>query len=277
MNFIDSLALTVKSAVKIILQSKPGARPKAQERTRPLLLLGNGPSLPATLEELGDEAGHMDILAVNFAANTPLFFELKPKYYVIADPHFFENGSDPNVARLTEALGRVDWPMTLFVPARARGLNLPEGSTVATARFNFVGAEGFGWFTEMVYGARLAMPRPRNVLIPSLMIGLWLGYKKLLLAGADHSWTRTLEVNDRNEVVSVQPHFYSESASERERVASVYRGVRLHEILLSFHIAFKAYFAIAAYARRIGAKVVNLTPGSFIDAFPRQSASALRR
>ena len=71
--------------------------------------------------------------------------------------------------------------------------------------------------------------------------------------------------------MSVQPHFYRDNDAEHQRVASVYKNVRLHELLLSFHIAFKAYFDVDEYARYIGANIYNATPGSFIDAFPRKS------
>ena len=50
----------------------------------------------------------------------------------------------------------------------------------------------------------------------------------------------------------------------------------LHDILLSFHIAFRAYFDVEDYARHRGIKIYNATPGSFIDAFERRELLALR-
>ncbi len=114
------------------------------------------------------------------------------------------------------------------------------------------------------------MPRPRNVLIPAIMVGMAMGYKEIFIIGADHTWTRTLEVDDDNNVVSVQPHFYKDNEEEKQRVTSVYRNVRLHDMLLSMHLAFKSYHTIARYARERGVRIVNATPGSFIDAFQRE-------
>jgi len=51
----------------------------------------------------------------------------------------------------------------------------------------------------------------------------------------------------------------------------VYRDVRLHDILLSFHIAFRSYHAIERYARARGVEICNCTPGSYIDAFKRKT------
>ncbi|MDE6121454.1 MAG: hypothetical protein K2F63_06660, partial [Muribaculaceae bacterium] len=135
--------------------------------------------------------------------------------------------------------------------------------------FNAVGVEGFQWLEHTFYKWGLGMPRPRNVLIPAIMIALGEGFREVLVFGADHSWMSTLSVTDRNEVVSVQPHFYKDGEEEEARVRHEYRGYRLDQIVESFAIAFRAYHRIEAFARKCGARVVNATPGSFIDAFER--------
>ena len=113
------------------------------------------------------------------------------------------------------------------------------------------------------------MPRPRNVLIASIMVALREGYRDIAVVGADHTWSRDLWVDDRNRVISVQKHFYKDNEKEFERVAQEYAGYHLHDILNSLTIAFRSYHQIADYADKIGARIVNCTPGSFIDAFPR--------
>ena len=76
-------------------------------------------------------------------------------------------------------------------------------------------------------------------------------------------------VDDDNNVVSIQPHFYKEDDREVKRVNTEYMHYPLHSIMYSFYVAFKSYFTIARYARHIGTDIYNVTPGSFIDAFPR--------
>ena len=44
---------------------------------------------------------------------------------------------------------------------------------------------------------------------------------------------------------------------------------RLHTILYHMHVAFKAYFTLRDYAASLGKEIINITPGSYIDAFPR--------
>ncbi|MCM1337057.1 MAG: hypothetical protein NC187_01055 [Candidatus Amulumruptor caecigallinarius] len=271
-SFLTSSTDVLKASAKIALQSRRVSLPHSL-RQRPLVVLGNGPSLNDTIVADGDKLANCDLLAVNFFANTDEFVRLRPRWYVMADPHFFTGaGSDPNVRRLLDRIATLtSWPMTLLVPARGPKLTLPAANpNVTISPFNAIGIEGPEWFTRRCFRRNTAMPRPRNVLIPSIMLGIALGYTTIFIAGADHSWMRTLSVTEANEVVSVQPHFYADNASEHERVTSVYSGIRLHQVVESFAIAFKAYHDIAAYARARGVEIFNATPGSFIDAFPRK-------
>lgn len=271
----DKLSASIKTLVKVALQAKhcPIVRNgiDAPRGDRPLYIMGNGPSLRTNLDNNLELLKRSDTLAVNFAANTPEFSIVRPKYYVLADPHFFRNVSDKNVAALSESLKAVDWPMTLFVPAKSRrsAARMIGNPMVSVEGFNFLAAEGWKWLEQLIFRLRLGMPRPRNVLIPSIMIGIWLGYKKIYILGADHSWLKTLDVDSDNRVVSVQPHFYKEDSHEVERINRTYLDLKLHQVLESMTIAFASYHKINAYASRCGITIINATPGSFIDAFPR--------
>lgn len=162
--------------------------------------------------------------------------------------------------------------MTLFVPLSAkiqRGVFSSPMLKVAT--FPFVAVEGWKWLENMAFNRAMGMPRPRNVLIPSIMVGAWLGYQEIYLLGADHSWLKTLDVTEDNRVVSVQPHFYKEDEREEKRIRADYVGRRLHEVLESMQIAFRSYHRIRQWADRQCIKIYNATPGSMIDAFERKA------
>ncbi|MDE7473474.1 MAG: hypothetical protein K2M68_07825 [Muribaculaceae bacterium] len=238
---------------------------------RPLVIMGNGPSLNSVFDHQMDVLKRCDCMAVNFAANTERFFEVKPRYYTLADPHFFKSTDDSNITRLIDSLEAVDWAMTLFVPTEGRAIaGLLKNSNITVATYNAVGLEGWQWFTHKAFTHQLGMPRPRNVLIPSIMLGIWLGYKEIYLTGADHSWTTSLSVDENNNVITNLPHFYADNNHEQERVKAVYAGVPLHNLFHSYYVAFKAYHEIEQWARERGAVVYNSTPGSFIDAFERR-------
>ncbi|MDE6099400.1 MAG: hypothetical protein K2G24_10985 [Muribaculaceae bacterium] len=266
------LALMAKSLVKIVLQSRPvSIREQSGQCHDSITILANGPSLADTIREHGHELASSTCMAVNFAANAPEFTSLHPRYYILADPHFFTKTSDSNVKKLYSAFSSVGWSMTLLVPRQYRktAKSLVDNPNIRIETFNFIGLEGPAFFEHACYNLRLGMPRPRNVLIPALMCAIWLGYKNISIAGADHSWLRSIWVNDNNEVVSVQPHFYKEDKKEENRIRSEYTNYRLHQILYSFHVAFKSYFNVRRFADKKGVRIINITPGSYIDAFER--------
>lgn len=272
MNFVSNALSSAASLLKVALMSK-SVGPKGDDKGRnPLVIMGNGPSLRQTIDESSGLLLACDLMAVNFFANTPDFLSLRPRYYVLADGVFFADTGNANVRRLWEELARVSWKMTLFVPAKyeqfAKAFLLNNGC-ITLRRFNLTPVEGFEGFSRLLFDSGLGMPRPRNVMIPSIMCGIREGYNRIYLCGADHTWTRTLSVDDDNFVVSIQPHFYKDNEKEHERVREAYRGLHLHDVLGSMTVAFRSYWAIAAYARRRGVEILNATPASMIDAFPR--------
>lgn len=275
-SFFDKTYQTIKSIAKIAIQSR---RPtvKTVPGADRIVIMGNGPSLNETIEKHMQLLEQSPCMAVNFAANSPVFERIKPAYYVIADPHFFQADGDANVDRLWQRLGATSWQMTLYVPARycKTALRRLCSDNVKVERFNAIGAEGFRAPAHTAYRLGLAMPRPRNVLIPAIMLAIAAGFRQIIVTGADHSWMKTISVTDNNEVVSIQPHFYADDARETERIQHAYKGYTLHSIVESFAVAFRSYHQIAAYAKSRGADIVNATPGSYIDAFRRAKAEEL--
>ena len=272
---LKTAADTAMSIAKIaLLSGKHVTVPRADAGAR-MVILGNGPSLNETIAQSSDFLMQHHRLAVNFAANAPAFTTLQPTHYVLADPHFFHAINEPNVARLWLALSQVDWAMNLFVPVN---VSLPPdvagiiagNACLRLHRYNLTPVEGAEWLENWAFKHLLGMPRPRNVLIPSIMIAIACGYRTIYIAGADHSWTRTLSVDDENNVVSIQPHFYKEDEKEVQRVNTEYMQYPLHQILYSFYVAFRSYHTIARYAGHLSVDIFNITPGSFIDAFPRK-------
>lgn len=266
----NQLASSLASLVKIVLLSDWSTPFPHTASGEELVILGNGPSLNDTIANHGDFLKSHKLLAVNFAANTGEFSVLLPDYYVLADPLFFNGTALENVQKLWNRLNAVEHRMTLCIPAKYKNKSLPlNNSNIKTVYYNLTPVEGFDFIENWAYSTGLGMPRPRNVLIPSIMLALRLGFKKIYIAGADHSWTKTISVDDDNNVVSIQPHFYKENEKEEQRIRKDYMNYPLHQIMHSFYVAFKSYHTIERYAQKTGAKILNITPGSFIDAFER--------
>lgn len=268
----DSLA----SLVKIALMSRRPS-PRCSDSKDTIIIMGNGPSLRDAMQNDMDVLMKYPRLAVNLSALAPEFRSLRPQYYILADIAFFLKDKTGKVPALWDALAAVDWDMTLFLPATARKMpevrKLPANITVKY--YNLTPAEGWRWLMHPIYDSGLAMPRPRNVLIPSIMAAMREGFSRIVLIGADHNWSKTLWVTDRNCVVSVQPHFYKDDDEELRRAEEIFRNVRLHEVYENYAIAFRSYHNLKAYTDARGVEVLNATPGSFIDAFPRTTLSSL--
>lgn len=261
---------TLASLIKIALMSRRPS-PKATGKRDTIIIMGNGPSLRDAMENDMEVLMKWPRMAVNLSALAPEFATLRPDYYILADIAFFLKKKTGKVPALWEALAGVTWPMTLFLPATAR--RMPEvgrlPGNVNVKYYNLTPAEGWKFVMHPVYDSGLAMPRPRNVLIPSIMCAMREGFRRIVLIGADHNWSRTLWVTDRNRVVSIQPHFYQDDDKELRRAEEIFSNVRLHEVYENYAVAFRSYFNVKAYTDRRGVEILNATPGSFIDAFER--------
>jgi len=269
----SDMAVTAASIVKVALLSRRPS-PKGAIHDESMVIMGNGPSLRRDLDERMSWLESHKLMAVNFFANTPDYPMVRPEYYVLADRHFFEGiASDPNVRRLWDNLVSTDWEMTLSVAVKYKkqATDLVKGNgRILVKGFNMTPVDGWRYLCHKLMDCGLGMPRPRNVMVPAIMTAIREGFRKIYLCGADHTWTRTLSVDDENFVVSVQPHFYKDNSDEHKRVRSTYAGLRLHDVLGSMTVAFRSYWQIAGYARTRGITIINATPGSMIDAFPRE-------
>lgn len=273
--FFSRLWQTLLSLLKISLKSSlrtPLPQPSSSEGE--LLILANGPSLTQTVEAHPSFLRGKDLLAVNHAAVSDLFVRLRPRHYLLADPLFW---IDPAIRDRTfgALAARTAWPMTLFMPMRAWKDRtwqplVAQNPQIRVVKYNSTPVEGFPGFCNRVYKLGLGMPRPHNVLIPSISVAVRMGYRRIYLAGADHSWLPEITVNDRNEVLMNQKHFYDQGRSQARAVRNEnLTTATLSTILHHMSVAFGSYFVLRGFARFCGAEVINVTPGSFIDAFPR--------
>lgn len=266
---------TFLSMVKILLQSKWSTRfPSQFSNLDELLILANGPSLNKTIENGNDFLKGKTLLAVNFFVNSPRFAELRPELYLIADPLFWlvPEKRQQLFGGLAE---KTTWPMTLFIPRRALKNKewkplLGGNSQIKIVVYNTTPIEGFQGFCNWVFHKGWGVPRPHNVLIPSIAVGLRLQFKKIYLAGADHSWLPEIRVTDDNVVLMHQKHFYDQGTSKADTVKQEnLQSAHIYTILYHMYVSFKSYHILEAYAQWLGKEIINITPGSYIDAFRR--------
>ncbi len=234
-----------------------------------LVVLGNGPSLKSFLEEKSAFLAGKVLMCVNYSVESPHFEELKPRYYIAVDPNIFRaEGVDRafgNLARKTA------WELHLFVPFRYRKMTawrqaVQGNPHIRVHLINITPVEGTDAICFPLYRARLGMPRPHNVLIPALMCGLWMGFRTIYTAGVEHTWHLQLWVDDQNRLMIDDRHFYNVDSENVRR----HGRFRMDTLFRSLSIVFAGYQTIRRFSERLGARIYNLTEGSFIDAFERK-------
>lgn len=275
MKWLEQCWQSFLSIVKILLQSKWNTSlPVSFSNPDELLILANGPSLNRTVQESADFIQEKTLLAVNFCVTSHIFEHLRPEIYLIADPLFWIV-PEKRIQLFKTMAQKTTWDMNLFMPARAWTNKewqplLAGNPHIKVYTYNTTPIEGFQHFSNWIFRKGWGVPRPHNVLIPSIATGLRLPFKKVYLAGADHSWLPEITVTDDNVVLMHQKHFYDRNNSQAATVTQENLGsARLYTILYHMYVAFKSYFILEAYARRLGKEIINITPGSYIDAFKR--------
>jgi hypothetical protein len=275
------------SLIKYVWLSKKfrGFRPRVKSAPE-WLILGNGPSLRLIVADLPEEPSNMVFCAVNYFCLSPEFIRLKPSAYVIGAPeltylpeqtipeHILE--SKRNLYKTLSENTR--WPMTLFVPYPTLGMPslkklLSSNPNLKACGYNATPLEGPAGFCRFAMLNGWGLPRPHNVLIPALAMAIRLKISKVRIVGAEHSWLRTLQVDNQNRVMLDHEHFYDSDRQVGHMIHSTFRPRRLHEVLQKFLYSFQSYWVLAEIADKQGVEIINLTPNSYIDAFKKQAFS----
>lgn len=251
--------------------------------SRRLAVLGNGPSLRDELPRLiaRRECERTDMMAVNFFALGDEFTIVRPQYYVLSDPQFFRRaGRSERVENLYRALGeRVNWPMTLYVqyynPERfdyraAVGAN----PNIRIVPFHTLVFRGLRSVEFWCYRHGLGSGNFGTVVQNGEFIGLLLGYRQIDLYGVDHTLLDGLTVDDRNRLCRTQSHYYDSAPAAPEPIfvnaTDPPRPYTMHTYLAETAELFRGHEVLRDYARSIGARIVNRTRGSMIDAYERE-------
>jgi len=275
---------TQQSTLRVLIQSNFTGIAHNTHPSKPLLILGNGPSLNETLSTESEWIHAYDLLAVNNAASHEPFQLLKPRFYLLNAITYFQPDEDLNELYIgfnrdlyKNLRSKTTWKMTLLVPFRAKksvAFNelLASNPNLDAAYFNQTPVEGLSFWTHWGYRKGWGMPRPHNVLIPSLMVGIRLGYRSIAIAGADHSWLADLSVNEANEALLRHVHFYDTEGSKPMKMEDrIQQPRKLHEIIHKFYLSFEGYWLIKRFAEKQQVRIINASKISMIDAFERMS------
>ncbi|NRB52431.1 MAG: hypothetical protein HRU41_32525 [Saprospiraceae bacterium] len=268
--------------MKVILRSN--LRPQKHISEGSCIILGNGPSLKKVLSDYAEVLENHTLVCVNKFPDTEHYVRLKPRYYVICSEEFWATDTiDPHhqgrLNMIKAAVERTTWPLFFYIPESSKSnpvflQEIRENTNITIVFYNTTPVEGLPGVSNWLLRNRLGSPRPHNVLIPSILNMINSGFETIALVGADHSWIPMISVDENNNALVNQQHFYDAESSKSQRMyRSGKKPRKLYEILEKFMFSFRAYFDLKDLAESKGVNIYNCTEGSFIDAFDRKPIS----
>jgi hypothetical protein len=257
---------------------------KSKKDLTKLIILGNGPSLEKSLNEIieSKDTDSTDVLCVNGFASSEYYSKIKPNYYVLTDPAFFNNSFEiERIISLRTTLEqsllcKTNWKLDVYVPRYYLKsefvIKIKENKNISIKPYNNVPLRG-GWdrLKLLFFSMNLGNPVMQNVLITSIFIGIKKKYKNISLYGADHSWTKDLNVLENNTITLQDKHIsFDKKNSDIILTDEVGVPTKLHEFLYPVATMFKEYNVLRKYADKEKVNILNMTKNSFIDAFEKK-------
>lgn len=274
---------TLISVLRIFLLSRPvSVLPKRVHKN--CSILGNGPSLNASVQSDIKFIKQTDMVCVNTFADSDYYEVLKPTNYVLIDPLFFsEKGRSVEIIVNTYVaiVEKTNWELDLFVPRTNKNAAplqelLAKKSNIKVVYFNYTIFEGFDFMKHLAFSKGMAMPQSQNVMVASLFLMINRKYETIFLFGADHSWHEQIVLNEDNKAVYRDLHFFDKKELKYIVIDEIHKGrvkVTMRQQFISLSKAFYGYEVLARYARYKNVNVLNASKKSYIDAFEKVNVS----
>lgn len=227
-------------------------------------IFGNGPSLENDLKVFRSHLKNSDIFCVNNFVSAKEYQETRPGFYFLIDPGYYDLGRDcSNI--FNKINDSTSWDMTVFI--------LPDGKKHSAQKIINKLIEVVAYRPIDVFGLNekialklmslgVGTPSGINVLLHATFLAMKMGYKKVIVLGADFSWYQNLEIDQMsNEVFLVHKHFYGDD-----------RIIYHHNLSIFFKSLYKAFASwdlLSKYATYSGVKLINGSTNSCIDSLER--------
>ncbi len=286
-NWLELLQKTIISFFKVLVLSRSSKNFLSQKtNSERIVILGNGPSFKDTFDGNKTFFQNCDLICLNHFAKTNLYSDLKPEYYfVIAHDLFLDDAIDEyknaSIKLFTEIANKTTWRLKFFITYEAKTQKrwqriLSKNENIEVIFMNITPVEGFKCFRYYWYNRGKGMVRPHNVMIPSIYFSISLGVKEIILVGAEHSWLHELHVDDDNNTLFFNKHFYEPNGRSQKCNHKGTSYMKLHEVIRSFSSAFEGYHVLEEYSKAKGVQIINCSPNSFIDAFTKKKLTELK-
>ncbi len=277
-NIIQNLYRSISGMAKVLFISKFILKfPKPYGKD--CIILGNGPSLKITLSHYNSILNQIPTICVNNFALSKEFKIIKPKYYVMLDPGYFIHKDRPDIKTVFyEFKNNINWEMTLFVPHFYRKdadilYFQKANSFIKITFYNYTIVKGFDFFSFFLFRKNLAMPQFYNVLGASIYVALNMGYEKVWITGADHTWSDNIHIDNDNNLHRVDKHFYDKEENKSSNLIIdpiSGRTAKIAGFFNAMYRIFDSYDLLNNYATYMNSKIYNASEFSYIDAFERK-------
>ena len=270
------------------------------------IVVTNGPSFKSNIKDDIEFIKTKTIFSVNSFAVSEYFEILKPSFHVFTDPLYwdknvqkyiidFKNSNidkyslvaknylssvmENNEVAFNALLNKTEWELYLFVPLQSKPSGVFENAFISNKNIkicyyimtpiNF----NIPFLRHFLYKLNLGMPTPMTVAVTAIFLALNLNFKKIYLMGMDHSFHEDIVVNEKNILCTKDRHFYCDNPAviNPVLVKNIDTGetLKIHEYFYCLHIMFRSHQLLKIYANSIGAKILNMSSKSYIDAYER--------
>lgn len=280
---LTNLLKTILTLVKVSLHSKISLKSPLEkyDKYHSISILGNGPSLENSLGEDHEQIKNSLVVCVNNFPKTEHYQRIQPDVFIFCDHVLWLRSGirQPLIASSVDLFNEIskktNWPLLVLAPFESRSSQrwqniLNANKHIKIAFYNNTPIEGWNSFTHLMFRWNLGMPRPHNVLIPSIFLSINSQIKKIFLYGVDHNWLPQIVVDKNNRTMVRKKHFSDSEESKTDAILTRGKTERkLWEILENYMVNFKGYLILEEYAKNRNTQILNATPNSFIDAFKR--------
>jgi len=290
--FIEGLFSNIISIFSVLMQSSffcNDIKKIKISKSKEAVVIGNGPSLKDTFKEsIGFFSGKTNICVNDFALSE-YFSVIKPDLYIPFDAAYWKKNISASLRVTNEEVfqmlkDRVSWPMTMIMPLSAKEWSwfkqLPQlNKNIKICYVNWTKVDCSRILRNFLYSKNLAMPQCANVLINAIFLAVNIGYKKIFLTGADHSWHEDVFVDQDNVVYRKSLYCYSDGKTSLKPVFKDLEETQVYKMHELFHLnslTFKGHQEMEEYSRSAGAKVYNISNKSYIDAYERLSLKEVK-
>ena len=261
--WLDTVARNWYYRLKVVLPHygllRRTQRLKGSKVGKQALVLANGPSVakldPAKISRLQRESG-LEVFAVNSFISSPMADIVKPDYYLLSDPAFFQPDKFPHLTdRLTRDMTRLaEADIPCFVPLE---------------RYNGVAfRQKYGYYDRgNLFLNNITITGPRSYIsmtsYKALAAACFMGYSQIFICGFDNDYFLNVVIDEHNEMYYIDRHFYDKPGATPTRVRDT-DAHSMGELLYSHHFLFKDLEKFQQYP------IVNLSKDSLVDCFPKQ-------